>query len=88
MILAMSYVNRDLTFEAGGYRFGFADLTYAGIPGVSESFPYTRAHMGPLGSYRVPVSAAAGWAITLLLLISAVAAVGWLGFRRRRRRPA
>jgi hypothetical protein len=85
MILALSTVNSDLTFGVGGYRFGFMDLTH--LPLGGPDIPYTTAFLGPLGSYRVPVSAVGGWLLTALLLAALFAAVAWLSLRRRKSSP-
>ncbi|MBA3480397.1 MAG: hypothetical protein H0T51_01150 [Pirellulales bacterium] len=90
MLLAMSYINRDLTFEIRDYRFGFVDLTFGGHPaipshGISSSpeYPYTVAHLGPLGSLRVPVSAAVAWWLVAFTLIAAVGLSAVYASRRR-----
>ena len=74
----MYSVARDYTFTIGEYRFGFMDANHDFHGDV------TLLHAGPLGGfYHVPVSAAAGWMITGLLIVALLAAAVWVGFRRR-----
>ena len=91
----MSYIDRDLTFEIGEYRFGFIDLTFGGTPAIpslgipsSPEHPYTEAHLGPLGSVRVPVSAAVAWWLVTFTLIAAVGLTAVYASRRRTARAA
>jgi hypothetical protein len=74
----MYSVSRDCTFTIGEYRFGFMDANHDFQGDVTLLFA------GPLGGYyRVPVSAAAGWVITGLVIVALLASAVWLCFRRR-----
>jgi hypothetical protein len=80
LILADYAIERDYSFTVGGYHFGFVD--------ANQSFQgdVTLMQLGPLGEYHhVPFSAAQGLMITALLFATALAAVGWLCFRRQTR---
>jgi hypothetical protein len=82
LILAMYSVYRDYTFTIAGYHFGFMDAEH------SFQGDVTFMQLGPLGEfYHVPVSAAQGWIITVLLLLAMLATAVWLLLRSRRASP-
>jgi hypothetical protein len=74
--LAEYLIGQDYSFTIGGHRIGFMDADHDGNE-------VTLFHAGPLGEYYVvPVSAAQGWAITVLLLTSFLVALSYLLLRR------
>ena len=75
----MRFGRADYTFKLGGYRFGFTDMTYSGIPPI-PSRDYTEAYLGPIGPFQVPFSAKQGCVIAMaapLLLAILTAAIFW-----------
>ena len=90
----MRYVDRDLSFTVAEYRFGFVDMTHASMPPMPSlnlpgfpDTPYTEMHVGPLGTQRVPVSAAGGWGLIAVTLIAVLMLCLVTALRRKRPLP-
>jgi hypothetical protein len=81
----MRTAGKDLTFMVGGHRVGFANYTYSGVPPLSQSFDYTTAYLGPLGSHSAPLPATACWVLVAFLPVVLLAMAVHRSIRRRRR---
>jgi hypothetical protein len=75
----------DYTIELGGQRHGFTDYVIGSGSTTAHPVGPTRAHLGPLGSYRVPFSATTCWVLIVAtpLVLVMLARVMRAGIRAR-----
>jgi hypothetical protein len=75
----------DYTIKLGGQRYGFADYVIGSGSTTAHPVGPTRAHLGPLGSYRVPFSATTCWVLIVAtpLVLVMLARVMRAGIRAR-----
>lgn len=76
-MLAEYLIEQNLTFTAGGYRFGFMDAEHSFGGDVTLCFA------GPFGAFPVPFSATQGWTAFSLLLALLLIGAPWALIRRR-----
>ena len=67
-------VEHDHAVTLGGFDFGFTDGSFVPPDDTETREPnyqgWSQVHLGPLGSYDIPISAGLGWVL--------VGALGWL----------
>ncbi len=74
-------------FSFGDYRFGFVEVYVSrGDPLFGCIDIQTRAELGPIGGFDVPISVGTGWAIVILAPI--LLALFTAALNRRFRKPA
>jgi hypothetical protein len=71
----------DYTVEIGGHPYGFSDWSWSGFDTTGE---FSRIELGPLGYRRIPVSAAYGITILIVLTLLVALLLTFVAIRRRR----